>query len=209
MSPPDGGSTLTLSSPQTEEDRMREALGLTPHQSPSSRPLAEQGRQSGRNGEVPVTVVHTRRPFDTADSVRARLATLTEEIRAERSERLATQHALAGAQRIIQQLQTKLAHTEIAAAEALEAEQKARQAAEARLLEIPPAPAPEVEHLAEPKRRGRPPKPLQVTSELAQPKRRGRPPKERRTAEEPEQEPVQWWLPSYKALKARRGSSKS
>ncbi len=101
-------------------------------------------------------------------------------MKAERSERVAAQQALADAKRVIQQLQTKLAHTEMDAAEA----EKARLAAEARLLAMANAAAskPAAARPAEPKRRGRPPgkRQVQVVAEMTEP------------------EPVQWWLPSYK-----------
>ena len=184
MSPPDGSTTLTLNDGQADEDRMRTALGLTPGHAHPNR-LADHHR-TGRETQVPATVGSARRAVEASDSVRARLATLTDELKAERSERVAAQQALADAQRAIQQLQTKLAHAEMAAAEALEAEHAARLAAEARLEEIAPAPAPK------------------PAAELAAPKKRGRPPGKRPVAEAPEQEPVQWWLPSYRA-QAKRG----
>ncbi len=208
MSPPDGSTTLTLNDSKDEEDRMRAALGLTPQHIHPSRP-AEHSRHSGRDGEIPVTVVSTARSFEASDSSRARLAALTDELKAERGDRVAAQQALADARQTIQQLQTKLAHTEMAGAEALEAEQRARLAAEASLLELPPATTAEVENTATLKRRGRPPKIRQVGQELAEPKKIGRPPKIRQLAEEPEQEPVQWWLPGYKASKVKRARSKA
>ena len=119
------------------------------------------------------------------------LTTLTDELKAERGERVAAQLALADAQRVVQLLQTKLAHAEMAAAEAIEAEREARLAVEARLRETTPVPAP---------------KPVLAPAE---PKRRGRPPLKRPVAEAPEQEPVQWWLPSYKASQAKRGGPKT
>ena len=120
------------------------------------------------------------------------MATLASELKTERSERVAAQQALSDAQRTIQQLQTKLAHAEMAAAEALEIERKGRLSAEARPSQIAPAKTlkPEAQNLAEPKRRGRPPG-------------------KQRVAEEPEQKPVKWWLPSYKAAQAKRTGRKT
>ncbi len=37
MSPPDGGSTLTLNDTKADEDRMRAALGLLPEAHPAGR----------------------------------------------------------------------------------------------------------------------------------------------------------------------------
>ena len=120
------------------------------------------------------------------------MATLASELKTERSERVAAQQALADAQRTIQQLQTKLAHAEMAAAEALQIEHQARLSAEARLSQTVSA------------------KPLKPEApKLAEPKRRGRPPGKPLVAKEPEQQPVEWWLPSYKAAQARRTGSKT
>lgn len=190
MSLSDGTTTLTLNDSQADEDRMRAALGLAEHPSPSRS--ADQGSRPGRHGEVPVTVVSARHPAEASDSLRARLATLTDELKVARGERVAAQQALADARQAIQQLQTKLAHAEMAAAEALEAEQKARLAAEARLLEATPAAVPDrsAERPAGAKKRGRPPTRKQVAVEPAEP------------------EPVEWWLPDYKA-KAKRALSKT
>ena len=190
MSLSDDSTTLTLNDGQADEDRMRTALGLTPEHAHPAR-LTDR-HKPGRDTHVPVTIVSARRAIEASDSVRARLATLTDELKVERSERVAAQQALADAQRVIQQLQTKLAHTEMAAAEALEAEREARLAAEARLLDVKPAAAS---------------KP--ASEKPAEFKRQGRPPGKRPVAEEPEQEPVQWWLPSTKAAQAKHGRPKS
>ena len=189
MSLTDDSTTLTLNDGQADEDRMRTALGLTPEHAHPAR-LTDR-HKPGRDTHVPVTIVSARRAIEASDSVRARLATLTDELKAERNERVAAQQALADAQRVVQQLQTKLAHTEMAAAEAIETEREARLAAEARLQDIVPARA------------------SKPTAAPAEPKKRGRPPGKRPVAEEPEQEPVQWWLPSYKASQAKRGRPKT
>ena len=184
MSLPNGSTTLTLNDTPAAEDRMRAALGLTPGS------VLQTHRPS--RGEGPTSAPYTPRPSETSDSLRARLATLTSELKAERSERVAAQQALADAQRTIQQLQTKLAHAEMAAAEALDIERKARLSAEAKLSQIMPA------------------KPLQpAVPKVAEPKRRGRPPGMRQVAEESEPKPVKWWLPSYKAAQAKRTGSKT
>ncbi len=189
MSPPDGSSTLTLNDPQAEEDKMRAALGLAPERAHGARPAEDGATRPGRDGGAPFTVVAARRS-EGSDNARARLATLEGELKAERSERVSAQQALAEAQRVIQQLQTKLAHAEIAGTEALEAEHRARLAAEARLEGLTPAV-------------------VQKPSETpAGGKRRGRPPGVRTVVQDVEPEPVQWWLPSYAASKAKRPRSK-
>ena len=184
MSLPNGSTTLTLNDTPAAEDRMRAALGLTPGSvQQTDRPARSEG---------PTSVPYMPRPSETSDSLRARLATLTSEIKAERGERVVAQQALANAQLTMQQLQTKLAHAEMVAAEALEIERQARLSAEAKLLQIMPA------KLLKPE-----------APKLAEPKRRGRPPGKQLVAEEPEQKPVKWWLPSYKAAQAKRTGRKT
>ena len=184
MSPPNGSTTLTLNNTPAAEDRMRAALGLIPGS-------AQQNHKPARS-EAQAAALYKPRPSETSDSLRARMATLASELKTERSERVAAQQALADAQRTIQQLQTKLAHAEMAAAEALQIEHQARLSAEARLSQTVSA------------------KPLKPEApKLAEPKRRGRPPGKPLVAKEPEQQPVEWWLPSYKAAQARRTGSKT
>ncbi len=190
MSSPDGSTTLTLNDTPAAEDRMRAALGLTSGAAQQSRSSEQSHRPARREGQV--ASASARRPFETSASLQARLATLASELKTERSERVAAQQALSDAQRTIQQLQTKLAHAEMAAAEVLDIERKARIAAETSLSQVVPMQPsrPEV------------PKP-------AEPKRRGRPPNKQHIVEEAEQEPVKWWLPGYKAAQARRTGSKA
>ena len=186
MSSPYGSMTLNLNDTPAAEDRMRAALGLTPEPVRQSRPVEHGPARS----EGPVA--SARRLTETSDSLRARMATLASELKTERGERVAAQQALADAQRTIQQLQTKLAHAEMAATEALQLERQARLSAEARLSQTVSAKPlkPEAPKLAEPKRRGRPPGKLQV-------------------ANEPEPKPVEWWLPSCKAAQAKRAGRKT
>ena len=185
MSPPSRSTTLSLNDTPAAEDRIRAALGLTPEPVRQSRPV-ERGPARSEG-----SVASARRSSEPSHSLRACIVTLASELKTERGERVAAQQALADAQRVIQQLQTKLAHAEMAATEALQIEHQARLSAEAKLSEIVPAKLlnPEAPRQAEPKRRGRPGKP-QVT-------------------EESEQQPVEWWLPSYKAAQAKRTGSKT
>jgi len=155
----------------------------------------------------------------------SRVAALEAELTVERAAREVAERALKEAHATLQSLQTKLAHAELAHAEALAAERVRREAAEAALAEAKAAPPP----LAVPEaprvkrrytRRAKPtevaqlpleptpaPKPVAKSAakaeDAAAPKRVGRPRKVRPVEEEVEQEPVQWWLPSYRA-KARR-----
>ena len=186
MSPPDGSTILTLNATPGVEGRMRTALGLAPEplrqgRSPEHKPPRSEG-----------SVASTRRTSETFESLRARFATMAGELKTERSERVAAQQALTDVQRTIQQLQTKLAHTEMAATEALQIERQARLSAEAKLSQIVPAKPPKLE-----------------APKSSEPKRRGRPLDKPRVAKEPEQKPVEWWLPSYKAKQAKRTRSKT
>ena len=140
---------------------MRAALGLTPEPVRQSRSVEHRPAQS----EGPVA--SARRSSETSDSLRARLVTLASELKTERGERVAAQQALSDAQRTIQRLQTKLAHAEMAAGEALKIEREARLSAEAKLSQIVPAeaPQPKVPPRAEQKTRGRPPGKPQVANE--------------------------------------------
>ena len=111
---------------------------------------------------------------------------LEEKLQVERGERVTAQKALAEARAVVQQLQTKLAHSEIAAAETLEAERKARIDAQAQLDALTQA--------EQPKPANKPPSA----------KRRGRPPlasTSRAVVEQADPEPVKWWLPGYGAKK--------
>jgi hypothetical protein len=99
----------------------------------------------------------------------------------------------------LQQVQTKLAHAELAHGEALAAERRGREQAEAalteaivarealelRLAEIAAVQPPEAED---------PTKPAQPSQPaLVKPRRKAA------NAAEREPQPVKWWLPSYKA----------
>lgn len=186
MRPPDDNTaTLTLNNRRAEEDRMRVTLGL-PSEPHPSRPAGNSPLHPVRDRERPVASASGRRLFEAPDPSRARLAALLDEMRAERGERIAAQQALADAQQIIRRMQAQLAHTEMAAAEALAAEHKARLDAEARLGDRPPAAPPGF-----------------VPEKPAAPKRRGRPPTKRLAVAEAEPQPVEWWLPSYKASRAK------
>ena len=177
-----------------EEQQIRAALGLSPTADMSRRPAAGQdGTRQNHEGHNPSKVVSPRFSTEAANHLRQRLSNAETALRAEKTERIAAERALAEAQTTIRQLQTKLAHAEIAAAEALAAEREALRVAQAK-LEIMACQAPHT-----------------PTEQPSLPRKRGRPPgvnsKKATAATEPE--PVKWWLPSYRANKKRRLPAKS
>jgi hypothetical protein len=98
------------------EERMRAALHL-PHSSSSPSPIAHRGRHRFvQDGEVPVVVVNPRPQRPEED--RPALAALERALVAEREARQAAEKALQQAAETIRQLQTRLAHAEIAQREA-------------------------------------------------------------------------------------------
>jgi hypothetical protein len=206
-----------------EEARMRQALGLrngpsAGGQVPQRREAEQRGRRFVKDGEVPVVVVNSSSRDDASGPVN-RIAAAEHAARSERHAREQAERALSDAQSTIQQLRTQLAHAEMAHREALAAERatrevveqalreanEARAAAEASTREAPPA--------APPRRRGRPPlirvstRPAEETGQLPLSEPAG-PVLRRRKAvaeeTEQEQEPVQWWLPTYRASTRKR-----
>ena len=100
------------------EKRMRAALHL-PSSSSTPSPAARRGRHRFvQNGEVPVVVVN---PRHHTEEDRAALAVLERALASERDGRQAAEKALEQAAATIRQLQTRLAHAEIAQREAASA----------------------------------------------------------------------------------------
>ncbi|MDQ2803195.1 MAG: hypothetical protein M3Y41_11100 [Pseudomonadota bacterium] len=98
------------------EQRMRAALHLRPSSSPPS-PAAPRGRHRFvQDGEVPVVVVNPRQHRPEENGVA--LAELERALASEREARQAAEKALQQAAETIRQLQTRLAHAEIAQREA-------------------------------------------------------------------------------------------
>jgi len=206
---------------------MRQALGLRNGPSgpnvPQRREAEQRGRRFVKDGEVPVVVVHSlREPGAEGAQPVNRIAAAESLARTERSAREQAGRGLAEAQATIQHLRTQLVHAEMAYREGLAGERRARELAEAALREASEALAVAegrpVEPALAPRRRGRPPgsgikraprpeahEPDAVAAQHAEPaRRRGRPRKHPLpAAPETEPEPVQWWLPSFRAGRKR------
>lgn len=189
---PDQDDTTPLSPNDTQstESRMRRALGLQGSGSGRQAPpqqRADQARPRHRfvqDGGVPVVVLNSRGDTDPTAPLKARIAELEAAIEGERAHHAATKRAVQEGQATIQALQTRLAHTDLAHAEALAVERRARKEAEdslhANLIEPPLQPK-----VAEPK--------------MAEPKgivRRA--PRVPRAVAESEPQPVKWWLPDFR-----------
>jgi len=208
-----------------EEARMRQALGLrngpsAGGQVPQRREAEQRGRRFVKDGEVPVVVVHSGSRELNGDPLPVnRIAAAESMARNERHARENAERALAEAQATVQHLRTQIAHTEMAHREALAAERATRELAEQALreaIEARTAAEARVTDLASANRIRRPRAEfvvaadhsasefLSVDGEAAPRPRRGRPRKIVAATVVPatpqeEAEPVQWWLPSFRA----------
>lgn len=182
------------------ELRMREALGLhgrpvsgLPQQRPEQ---ARQRHRFARDGEVPVVVLGARKVQDTSPAPDHPIAELQAALDSERAARVGAERALQEAQAAIQKLQARLAHAELAHSEAFAAERASREQAERGLQE-----AVTVRDSAE--------RQLRERTVLAPPESR-KPARTASAAKAPlihkarEPQPVQWWLPSYRAKMSKR-----
>jgi hypothetical protein len=208
-----------------EEARMRQALGLRNGPNGGQVPQRREGEQRGRrfvkDGEVPVVVVNSgSREGALEGTVPVNRVTAAETTaRNERNAREQAERALAEAQIVVQHLRTQLAHADMAHRETLNAERNARQKAESALRDAIEARAAAETRIAElatalRQRRPRPeivPSSERPTAAFAKPdsdaprRPRGRPRKVAAPVPETEeQEPVQWWLPSFRATTRKR-----
>jgi hypothetical protein len=220
MSPPRNTPNIGPNNLANEEARMRQALGLRNGPGGGQVPQRREGEQRGRrfvkDGEVPVVVVNSgSRDGGIEGAVPvSRVAAAEASARSERNARELAERALAEAQSVVQHLRTQLAHADMAHREALNAERSARQKAESALreaIEARSAAETRVAELATALRQRRPrpeivPSSERPTADFAKPdsdiprRPRGRPRKVvAPVTEAEEQEPVQWWLPSFRA----------
>ena len=187
MSFTDDRTTLRLSDEQVEERRMREALGLARGGSAVGRPRQDTSRKPACTAELVVAAAGSKRSTDMLNGLRQRLSAAESALQTERGERAAVQRALAEAQATIHQLQTKLAHAEIGAAEALEAERRALADVRGELEVMAASQQKPADTQPIAKKRGRPAsvRVAEATLKTAEPK------------------PVKWWLPDYRAKTKR------
>lgn len=214
MSDPAKPSKPVADVPVSEETRMRHALGLRDdgaYRRPAQRREHDaRGRRFVKDGEVPVVVLNGSREAPApAPTPANRVAEAEEALRAERLAHERAEQSLREAQAGVERLETKLVHAEMAHGEALATERQAREAAEtalsaavaarqalearaaeleARLVEVEARPAPGRKRASAADASGR---------AVAKPK--GEP-----AGEVTEQEPVKWWLPSYRVKRAKR-----
>ncbi len=189
---------------------MRRALGLrddprpgdpsVAHRAGEQRPVERtmqrrepdrRARRFVKDGEVPVVVLSGSREHgpDAAVPVN-RLAAAESALDAERAARERAERSLQEALAAVQQLRPQIAPARLAHGEALATERLAREAAEQARAEAEAARealATELDTL-----KAAPPLPAPALST-----RRPRQPKPEREVRE--QQPVKWWLPSYKA----------
>src|SRR6185437_14775023 len=123
-----------------EEDRMRQALGLRGDQS-NERPTPRREPVRGphrfvKDGEVSVEVLSPSREHGPGGPAPVnRIAAAEATLRSERVARERAERSLRETQATLQQVQTKLAHAELAHSEALAAERRGREQAEAALTD--------------------------------------------------------------------------
>jgi hypothetical protein len=198
----------------TEEARVRRALGLgsgTPRRDASQqRERGTGARRFARDGEVPVVMLRSSDSSGGAGNGPSnRLVAAEAALRTEKAARDAAERSLKEATATVQSLQTKLAHAELAHAEALAAEHDLRLAAEAALeaAMAPPPPAEQNEADFEPAAAQHLAHAPEVTSAAPEPSSVPRRRKVRVAVavdDAPEPEPVQWWLPTYRSKSRRR-----
>ncbi len=207
---------------QSTETQMRRALGLNPGgptHTPQQRP--EQARARHRfvqDGGVPVVMLN-HKPEPEVAALRERVMGLEATLETERAALAAAKRSLTDQQAAAQALQTRLAHTELAHAEAIESERRQRLAAQQALADaVAGAAANTIVTTARGPGRPRLPRPM-IPADMApdaapasasapgltpMPKpagppvvkaKRGRP----RINPLPEPKPLRWWTPSFKA----------
>jgi hypothetical protein len=187
-----------------EEDRMRQALGLRGDQS-NERPTPRREPLRGphrfvKDGEVPVVVLSPSREHGPDGPAPVnRVAAAEAALRSERVAREWAERTLRETQTTLQHVQTKLAHADLAHGEALAAERRGREQAEAGLAEA--IAARETLELRLVEMAAAQPPGAEDRTELVKPSQTAlvKPRRKAANAAEREPQPVKWWLPSYKA----------
>jgi hypothetical protein len=181
---------------------MRQALGLgegSPQHRQQSRNESEhRGRRFVKDGQVPVVVLSSKDHSAEAAAPVNRAAAAEAALRGERALRDRAERALQQAQATLQQLQTKLAHAELAHGEALAAERQRREAAEQALQDSQVARAALQEQLDLQVRARPEPEPPAEAPSGRRPRRRVMKPRMSTDATaRREPKPVKWWLPGF------------
>ncbi len=191
----------------TAEARMRRALGLqgasSGHSTPQRSDRPRSRHRFVQDGEVPVVVLNSPRAPDAGPDAQAAMHAALE---GERAVRIKADQALAEAQATIRSLQVKLAHAELAHAEALVAERRSREHAETALRDAGAtrtrtAGHSEVEAAAQVTEPARPMAFKKARNQSAR-VAKAKPGAPAAMTRGPQ--PVKWWLPSYKAVRARQ-----
>lgn len=196
MSSPDSSPSTTAEEPGTAEARMRRALGLgsgTSSVQPAQR-RSEPARTRPRfvrDGEVPVVVLNSSRNADAAPN--GRDAALQAALVAEQAARATAERSLAEALATVRSLQTKLAYAELAHDEAVAAERRARERAEAALHEMVALRELADRRLDQAVTAGE----TEMSTPRAKVKRTAPIKPRGAVAKTREPQPVRWWLPSY------------
>jgi hypothetical protein len=192
-----------------DEMRMRQALGLnggSSDQRPQQRDTDRKPRRFVKDGEVPVVFLTTSRGGTSTATPVNRVAAAAEALKVERAAREQGERSLNEALAVAQQLRTKLGHAELAHQEALAAERRRCEQAERalqdanaarELLEV------QLSEMSERVRRATPPD-IAASSEPSAPASPVKPRRKASSAIPSASEPVQWWLPSYKAKLGKR-----
>jgi hypothetical protein len=189
-----------------DEARMRAALGLLPDSQP--RPSGHGPDHSShrhrfvRDGKVMVAQVKaTASDNAPAQSPRSRLIALEDALAAEQISHARTKRGLEEALATIQALETKLAHGELAHAEAVQHEQAARAQVETTLQRLQ-AQLQEAEVHAQriAAAATSTPRHVEPAVDSSGSVSRGR----SKATGSSEPKPVKWWLPSYRAAQRQR-----
>ncbi len=191
------------------EERMREALGLgkrsesvahpqqnhTPHTSDPNRVR----RRFAQDGDVPVVVLGRSREAEAAQELR--VAALETKLQEERAARQTAERTVESCQATIQSLRTKLAHSEMAIDEARAAERQARAEAAAAIERQTQVQTTQAQPESEPVSQA------ELVAEEPQSRLVREPRKAKVVADsnEPEPQPIEWWLPSFRAQTRGRG----
>ncbi len=189
---------------------MREALGLggdgapdlrQQRQSPDRRP-----RRFVKDGEVPVVILSTTRGSSMGPPMPVnRVATAEAALRSERTAREQAQRSLHEALATIEHLRTQLGHAALAHREALAGERRERERAERALEESEARRAALEAQLAEAiAMPAAEPPAIRESNPAVVERAELRPQRKPKPAPEAAAEPVQWWLPDFKAKPRKR-----